>query len=162
MAPPSLTLPRQILGESTMHHRHGTTLMEVLVAIFVMGVGMLAVMAMFPLAAVSMARSIRDDRIAHAATNAKAIAIAKSIRIDSQLFTAVRDYFANPNFDGLAANDGKGQPILFITPTPTNPSWTLFVDPVGDNTYSNPGREWVGGNVGRFGGIRRRSRAGVL
>src|ERR1700676_2510472 len=94
------------LGERTMRRRQGTTLIEVLVAIFVMGIGLLALMAMFPLAAVSMARSIRDDRVAHAATNAKAIAIAKSIRLDNQLYTAARDVFATPNFDGLALNDG--------------------------------------------------------
>ena len=44
------------------HSRPGTTLVEVLVAIFVMGIGCLAILAMFPLGAMNMARSIKDDR----------------------------------------------------------------------------------------------------
>jgi len=136
-----------------MSHRQGTTLMEVLVAIFIMGIGTLAIMAMFPLAAVSMARSIRDDRVAHAAANAKAIAIAKSIRFDAK----VRNYFNNPggpNAANLPANTYANAGI-------NNPSWTVFVDPVGVNTYLGLGQAWlVGGlrydsTLTRDGGIPR-------
>jgi hypothetical protein len=144
------------LGESTMHHRQGTTLIEVLAAIFIMGIGTLAIMAMFPLAAVSMARSIRDDRVAHGALNAKAIAIAKSIRFDARLI-GTNDYFTNANADGLAGKDSNGNPIQFINAPINGTSWPLYVDPVGDNTYAvGDEQRWVGGPSGKFGCIRRR------
>jgi hypothetical protein len=128
--------------------------MEVLVAMFVMAIGMLAILAMFPLAAVSMARSIRDDRVAHGAVNAKAIAIAKNIRFDARLYGAV-DYFTSANADGLALNDPQtGLPIQFITADANSPSWALYVDPVGDNTYLGTSQNWVANH--RFGGLRRR------
>jgi hypothetical protein len=40
----------------------GISLAEVLVAIFVMGIGLLALLALFPLGALTMAEAIKDDR----------------------------------------------------------------------------------------------------
>lgn len=40
----------------------GVTLTEVLLAIFVMGIGLLALLTLFPLGALTMAQAIRDDR----------------------------------------------------------------------------------------------------
>lgn len=54
----------------------GITLVEVLVAIFVTGVGLLALLTLFPLAALEMAQAIKDDRTAAAATNAAALSEA--------------------------------------------------------------------------------------
>lgn len=48
----------------------GATLLEVLVAIFIMGIGLLALLTPFPLGALEMARSIQDDRAGHIATAA--------------------------------------------------------------------------------------------
>lgn len=57
-----------------MHHRRrGVTLTEVLVAIFVCGLGLMALMTLFPLGASNMAQAIDDDRCGHAAANASAI-----------------------------------------------------------------------------------------
>lgn len=44
--------------------REGLSLAEVLIAIFVVGIGLLAVLTLFPLGAMSMARAIKDDRTA--------------------------------------------------------------------------------------------------
>jgi hypothetical protein len=54
--------------------RSGATLTEVLVAIFVMAIGLLALLTLFPLGALSMAQAIKDDRTAHSAKNAYGIA----------------------------------------------------------------------------------------
>ena len=43
----------------------GVTLTEVLVAIFIASLGLLALLALFPLGALSMAEAIRDDRASH-------------------------------------------------------------------------------------------------
>jgi prepilin-type N-terminal cleavage/methylation domain-containing protein len=117
-----------------MFRRKGMTLVEVLIAIFVMGIGLLSVLAMFPLGSVSMARAIKDDRAGHAAANAKAIAIAQNIRFDP-VITA-----------------------LFNNNVPTAlvdvPSIAVYADPVGYLSYSSGSHSdaWIAGNVG---GINR-------
>lgn len=45
-----------------MKNRLGITLTEVLVAIFIMGIGLLSLLALFPLGAVNMAQAIKDQR----------------------------------------------------------------------------------------------------
>jgi hypothetical protein len=53
--------------------RPGVTLTECLVAIFVCGLGMMALMTLFPLGAMNMAQALKDDRCGHCAGNAAAI-----------------------------------------------------------------------------------------
>jgi prepilin-type N-terminal cleavage/methylation domain-containing protein len=65
-----------------MRRRSGVTLIEVLVAIFIMAIGMLALLALFPLGALSMAQALKDDRCASAAVNAEAFAVAHDIKHD--------------------------------------------------------------------------------
>jgi hypothetical protein len=54
-------------------HRRGVTLTEVLVAIFVCGLGLMALMTLFPLGAMNMAQALKDDRCGHCAANASAV-----------------------------------------------------------------------------------------
>ena len=53
--------------------RPGTTLMEVLLATFILVVGMAAIMVLFPIGAVNMARAINQDRAATHAVNSDAM-----------------------------------------------------------------------------------------
>jgi len=55
------------------HRRSGVTLTETLVAIFVCGLGLMALMTLFPIGALNMAQALKDDRTAHAAANAASI-----------------------------------------------------------------------------------------
>ncbi|MBI4524708.1 MAG: prepilin-type N-terminal cleavage/methylation domain-containing protein [Deltaproteobacteria bacterium] len=48
----------------------GITLVEVLVAILITGIGLLALLALFPLGALEMAQAIKDDRTAAVAADA--------------------------------------------------------------------------------------------
>lgn len=57
-----------------MARRTGVTLSEVLIAIFVMAIGLMAVLTLFPLGALSMAQAIKDDRCAESNKNASALA----------------------------------------------------------------------------------------
>ena len=57
-----------------MIRRSGVTLIEVLVAIFVMAIGLLSLLALFPLGALNMAQAIKDERASQAAANADAVA----------------------------------------------------------------------------------------
>src|SRR4029079_1052426 len=70
----------------TMHTRtgvrRGITLLEVLTAIFIMGVGLLAILTLCPLGALSMARAVRDDRAATIAANGASLAVVMDLRND--------------------------------------------------------------------------------
>lgn len=57
-----------------MVRRNATTLTEVLIAIFIMGIGLMAILALFPLGAVQMAQALKDQRAAEAAANAASMA----------------------------------------------------------------------------------------
>lgn len=57
-----------------MNRRKGTTLTEVLVAIFIMGIGLMAILSLFPLGAAQMAQALKDQRAAEAAANASSLA----------------------------------------------------------------------------------------
>src|SRR5262245_45461526 len=105
--------------------RKGITLVEVLVAIFVMGIGCLAILAMFPLGALSMSRSIRDDRVGQAAANAKAAAIARDIRVNGTPLP----FFTNPNPVTNAPTH--------LDAGPGDPSYPVYVDPIGNASFLN-------------------------
>jgi prepilin-type N-terminal cleavage/methylation domain-containing protein len=68
--------------------RKGITLLEVLVSIFIMGIGMLALLTLFPLGAVNMARALQDDRASSAANIASETAVAKDLRHDPGVVNA--------------------------------------------------------------------------
>ena len=55
------------------HPRRAVTLLEVLVVIFIMGVGLLVLLTLFPLGALSLARSVKDDRADAIALRAQAL-----------------------------------------------------------------------------------------
>jgi hypothetical protein len=100
---------------SQMRRRDATTLVEVLVAIFVMALGLLTLLTLFPLGALSMAQAIRDDRTAQAAANAAAIAESMGLRQDP----GVNSAFWNTIHSAMPAADGASYPV--------------YVDPVGKN-----------------------------
>ncbi len=65
-----------------MKQRPGVSLVEVLVAIFVMAIGLIALLTLFPFGALRMAQAIQDDACSKAAANASAIATIWDIRND--------------------------------------------------------------------------------
>jgi prepilin-type N-terminal cleavage/methylation domain-containing protein len=111
--------------------RTGMTLMEVLIAIFVMGIGLLGVMALFPLGAASMARAIKADRAGHAAANARAIAIAMNVRFDAVVTKQFKQFNPALPYD-----------------VPSNP---VFADPLGYLSYSSASNTAVAGVKGNPG-----------
>jgi type II secretory pathway pseudopilin PulG len=131
----------RIEEDSTMTRR-GTTLVEVLVAIFVTAIGLLALLALFPLGALSMAQAIKDSRTAHLAGNAAALAEAYGLRNDASLYTGGIDVFQNPT-------PTTGTPPPLPTAHPELPSYPIYVDPIGVQAYSGiPGASiWLAGNL---------------
>lgn len=115
--------------------RSGVTLIEVLVAIFVMGLGLITLLALFPLGALTMAQAIRDERCASAAQNATALAIIKDLRHDPQ----VSALFSNPQLGNQYVN------------APNNgPSYPVYVDPMGYISYLAPQNQSLGGIIPRI------------
>src|SRR2546430_532491 len=101
--------------------RKGATLVEVLVAIFVMGIGLMALLVLFPLGALTMAEAIQNDRASHLAANANAIAKLKNIR---------EDYDWTPNVnsdDAYTEKENATDPPM----DPNGPSNPIYIDPIG-------------------------------
>jgi hypothetical protein len=119
-----------------MPRRTGTTLIEVLIAIFVMAIGLIALLTLFPIGALRMARAIQDDKCATAAANASAVATMLDVRNDllvkSPGYAQGGDLFNNfPNSNRLPAD-------------PDGPSYPVYADPVGFR-FSLPTQNWVAG-----------------
>jgi Tfp pilus assembly protein PilV len=77
-----------ICGAAT--RQTGATLVEVLVAIFAMAVGLLALLQLFPVGALEMARAINDDRTGAVAAEASALS-----RTGEDLVRRTTDFVAN-------------------------------------------------------------------
>ena len=120
--------------------RTGITLLEVLAAIFVVGIGLLALLTLFPLGALEMAQAIKDDRAGKAAADAVALSEA-----GKELLSRTRDFVlvsalsgsADPktvavlraDYDGLGAQaaDVEAQ-LRAVRPLAPNPKARLLVD----------------------------------
>ena len=114
-----------------MKRRTGATLLEVLVAMFVMAIGMLALLTLFPLGALRMAKAIQDQRCFEAGNNAWSIGAMKSVAQDPGLYPPS----GNPSPVVL---DPFLNPLTLIGPNafapnahPDFPSYPVYVDPLG-------------------------------
>jgi prepilin-type N-terminal cleavage/methylation domain-containing protein len=105
-----------------MNRRPGVTLIEVLVAIFVVALGLLALLTLFPLGALSMAQAIKDDRIALTASNAVATLKIMDVNGDTTIQNKMGINGATP--------DGPSNAVLF--------------DPIGAVNYVGNANQWVG------------------
>jgi prepilin-type N-terminal cleavage/methylation domain-containing protein len=83
--------------------RAGVTLSEVLVAIFIMGIGLLALLTLFPLGALNMARAIQDDRSENVAKSAVALSHAGADTL-SRTRDFLRDALANGSANPQSAD----------------------------------------------------------
>lgn len=106
-------------------HRRGVTLTEVLVAIFVSGLGLMALMTLFPLGAMNMAQAIKDDRCGIAAANAASVLRAYwRVSLETGGKTGGANGGAaqpDPVWGGIEASLAKGP---------------VFIDPIGYIQYN--------------------------
>jgi hypothetical protein len=117
-----------------MYRRNALSLIEVLTAIFIMGLGVISILTLFPLGAMRMAQAFRDERSALAAANA-----------DQFMRTYWRQYVvetSSPDPLVLALdNPGGGLPPS----NPHEPSYPVFVDPMGYVARNGlPNQNWIG------------------
>jgi prepilin-type N-terminal cleavage/methylation domain-containing protein len=106
--------------------RAGVTLIEVLVAIFVASIGLLALMALFPVGALSMKQALRDSRCAQSAANA--MAIFKSQKLAQNPDLNLLNGLADPFVDGTPAGSIFGYRLQAAA---NGPSYPLYIDPLG-------------------------------
>lgn len=120
-----------------MTQRPGVTLIEVLVAIMITAIGLLALLTLFPLGALEMAQSIKDDRTGHIKHSAVAVANAWNIGNDPIVVKAM-------------LNPGGGLPPLNPNnPSQANsPSYPVFVDPNGWWANTGAWQNWMAGQQG--------------
>lgn len=102
-----------------MTRRPGTTLTEVLVAIFITGIGLMSLLVLFPLGALNMQQAIKDQRSADCARIADSLARAFDFRNDGQVFAA----YSVPN----AAPSGGGSYFAYVDPR----GYKITTSPVG-------------------------------
>src|SRR5262245_20616417 len=121
-----------------MTRRAGLTTVEILVSIFMLAIGTLAVMSMFPLAAVTMGQSFKTDRTTTSANNADGF-------LRSYWYTRVVDQpngGGEPFFDKLDPLQPTGTPGTGTTQArlvpPGEPSFPVAIDPMG--WYARTGR----------------------
>jgi len=139
--------------------RPATTLLEVLIATGILAIGLLAILSLFPIGAVNMARAINQNRAADHASNS-----------DTVFRLYWKRAWLSPNDGGLRPLDGfvvpgpppsfvpgakdiepmmvwldsipdpnTGLPVRVIVPTSTQPSFPVLVDPVGVRTQAQFG-----------------------
>src|SRR5262249_22084043 len=108
---------------NAMPRRPAITLVEVLVAIFVMGIGMLAVLTLFPLGALTMAQAIRDNRAGHIGATAASM-------LDSYFLLQPDGTYAPPAKD-FYLNQLYAEPPGAPPADPNGPSYPVFLDPLG-------------------------------
>jgi hypothetical protein len=124
--------------------------MEVLVAIFVTSIGLLGMLALFPLGVINMARALQEERAAEACANA--ISAAKVVGRDSnavpeelRLDATVTPYFATPPNPLVPGNPLTTLPSRAGNP---GPSYPVYVDPIGAYNYTGQLLgTWVGRNA---------------
>jgi hypothetical protein len=144
-----------------MTRRPATTLIEALMAIFVMAIGLLALLTLFPLGAVQMAQALKDQRTAEASNMAtgewKAYGWGNQVAVLGRLTPTNKTNFELP----LPSNPNTSRGRLPFIPTNTAPTYPVYVDPLGRELNMGQvnipglGTAWTVG--GKVDGITRTS-----
>lgn len=111
--------------------RVGTSLVEVLVTIGILGIGLTSVIALFPMAAITLGQALRDDRTATSAATADGFIRDIHHRYVVEAGTSTQEpYFWA--MDGATVGGTLALPGLTqLSTTDPGPSYPVFVDPMG-------------------------------
>lgn len=130
--------------------RPGLSLTEVLVALFIMGLGAIAILTLFPLGALNMAQAMRDDRSVQAADQA-----AGYMRWYWRENVTERTPVAEPFHARML---GTAAPVLEFNNSDNNnrvqglsgdtPGWPVAVDPMGVVARTGLPARWLGDTGG--------------
>lgn len=133
--------------------RPGLSMTEVLVALFIMGLGTIAILTLFPLGAINMAQALKDDRTTQAANQAEAYMRwyfqANAVEGTPGAEPFVRT-FDNPNDTTgippaeLAAFQATPATSLALPILPGEASYPVVVDPMGWVARRTASKFWCG------------------
>ncbi len=134
--------------------RRGVTLVEALIAIMLVGIGLIAILTLFPLGALKMAEAIKADRAMYAVQNAHDFAEAMDLRHDQNFYNpngaTPFDLFVNPNnppFPDLSSPTLNGY---------DGPGYPVYVDAVGiGSNMPFPVGQYSNGTYASYGLTRR-------
>lgn len=114
--------------------RRAATLTEVLIAIFVMGIGMISLLTLFPVGIYNMASSIRNNRAANVGYTAESLAEYRGVRGDSVVMAVARA-FTDDAYQNMNPAILPNTPAYELVVLP-NSAVPVFVDPIGvDNGW---------------------------
>lgn len=123
-----------------MTRRPGMTLVEIQVAIFVVAIGLTGVIAMFPYGAKQMGDALTADR-----TTTHAAAMDGLVRGEWKGKVVERAGDNEPYWNALDdPNPSATGTLPKIPPTSTEPSYPVFLDPMGVVGRSSTNKDWVG------------------
>lgn len=119
-------------------HRRGLSITEVLIAIFLMAIGMISLLALFPIGMLRMADSIRANRIGQAAANAQSLLELYALR-DTQnnpyIEQAIRD---TPGLFGDHDGNPMTPPNYMFLNSSVPATCPVLIDPIGCTLWPNP------------------------
>ena len=107
------------------HQRAGLSLMEALVALFIMAIGMISLLTLFPLGAIQMGRALRDDRCAQCAWQGYGV-VRTWWQVEVVDKAAIETNITAPYYgplDGTVPKDST-----------TQSSMVVAIDPIGMNS----------------------------
>lgn len=120
------------------------TLIEVIVTMFIMAIGLLALMVLFPLGAINMGHALKDDRCASTAAMAENVAIIYDVRHDASVTGAGSSFvYIDPNgaIAGLGNVGTSGIPRrapTFATTQQLADRWFSLPDDISFNQSGTP------------------------
>jgi len=139
--------------------RPGLGLLEVIVAMFVMALGMISLLTLFPLGAIQMGQALRDARAAETAMQADT-----AMRLWWQREVVERPGVEDPAFyvmdnpddpwQGFTAHNTAPnfaitpQGAVAVNPTDTVNSFPVYIDPLGWQARSGLDKPWLAGPPG--------------
>lgn len=126
-----------------MTRRSGLTLVEVLTALFILALGVISILTLFPMGALQMAQAIRDNRSTESAFNADQFmrTIWKTNVVEPPTPTE-SFHFAMTDPDGPL---DPSQPAFGLPRASGNePSYPVAVDPMGFVARQDTAQRWVG------------------
>ncbi|HXD86014.1 MAG TPA: hypothetical protein VN641_05955 [Urbifossiella sp.] len=132
--------------------RRGMSMAEVLVALFIMALGVIAILTLFPVGMLQIGQALKDDRTAQCAAQADSFMRAywKQFVVQKQAPGDANMDFTNPGCAFFNPDAGSGGNPHGLPPTPPgSPSYPVVFDPMGYASSWGPNTSpsfqfWVG------------------
>ena len=135
--------------------RPGLSLLEVIVALFVMALGMISLLTLFPLGAIQMGQALRDARAAETCSQADTHMrlwwqrdVVERPGTEDPAFAALDHPSRVTGFDTSHPFGSGPTEVGALTATDLVPSYPLMIDPIGWQAYPLPTRRVrLAGNI---------------